>query len=323
MPHEEILKKYQNQYGIIMNINELTIELSRICSHQELIEIEKYILIHNNTIYAQLQRNIQSINSQPIKHIETIMEPKIMVPEQPIIKSSKTLDVTEYITKLRTAKNESELLNIIQSINDHHLLNAIYYKLWEYIIFYKREIQNYQTSIDDKNFCNTELNRLDDIVLTIMNYVQLLESTNASTIKTNKLVFLKDDDNCFLEDLRVFDQSEYHSVYSLLSSIIIGTFVRNRTFHTTRNPIYEIRSINNYRILYDRLYKDFYIILCLFKKNNSFVYKNTPEERYKLYMQHQKSLQEQIIYNNQQFINEQFQIQQNVLEALNSKIRRK
>lgn len=322
MPHEELLKKYQNQYGIIMNIKELTSELSRMCSYQELIEIEKYIFYHNNTIYAQLQRNIQGINDN-LQITGPIIEPKVVIQELPKPILLKKDDVTEYIIKLRTAKNENELLTIIQNITDHQLLNAIYYKLWEYIIFYKREIQDYQASTEDKNFCNTELNQLDDIVLTIMNYVQLLESTNASTIKTNKLIFLSDDENYFLEDLKRFDQSEYHSVYSLLSSIIIGTFIRNRTFHTSGNPIYEIRSINNYRILYDRLYKDFYIILYLFKKNNNFIYKNIPEERYKIYREQQKKWQEQLQSNDKYFINEQFQIQQNILETLNSKIRRK
>ncbi|MBQ9318499.1 MAG: hypothetical protein IJR82_02575 [Bacilli bacterium] len=324
MEIKELLTKYQNQYGMISNISELLSELSQYYSSSEILNIEMQILRHNNQVALQLQKQIAKIEEQQ-EYIPKI--PKIESPTQvTIVKSpgpKKETDVSPYLAILKKAENKNEILDTIRNLSNPNLLTTIYYKLWEEIIFYKKLLHD-SNSFEDTAFCNEELNNLNMIVLTVSNYIEMLKKGKNANISTNKIVFLSNNgSNCFLEDLEKIDHSEYPAFDSLLTSIINGTFNKLRTFYTTGNTIYEIRSVNKHRILCDRLGKDIYIILQGFRKNNDFVYEYTPSQRYNLYMKQKEYLKQLIDCNDEEFWKQQEQELKDVWKKLEHDARRK
>lgn len=324
MTIQEQLQKYQNQFGMIINISELLKELKQNYPSSEILEIQKQILNHNNKINATIQNQITKIEKQP-EFIPRIPKPESSI-SQNISKSPGPkieIDVSTYLNALRSAENQNEILEIVQNIVDTNLLNTIYYKLWEEIIFYKRILCD-TNEPEDIEFCNHELTNLNNIVLVVSNYIEILKKGKSYKLHTNKVIFLNDNgENCFLEDLDKIDHSEYPAFDSLLTSIINGTFNKLRTFYTSGNPIYEIRSVNKHRILCDRLGKNVYIVLLGFKKNNDFTYENTPEKRYLLYMEQREDLKQLIDSNNQTFWEQQEQELKKVWTKLEHDVRRK
>lgn len=321
MEVNELLKKYQNQQGMIVNISELLNELPKYYSSSEILNIKTQILSHNNQVTLQLQQQIAKIEEQPEYVVKT---PKIELPN-PITKvkspgPKREIDVSTYLTALKNAENRQEILNILQKIANNNVLTSIYYKLWEEIIFYKKVLREAQIS-EDIDYCNCELNNLNNIALIVLNYIEMGKK---SRLHTNKIIFLNNNGtNCFLEDLDEIDHSEYPAFDSLLTSIMNGTFNKLRPFYTAGNPIYEIRSVNAHRILCDRLGKDIYIILQGFRKNNASVYENTPDQRYHLYMKQREFLQQLIENNDDNFWKQQEQELKNVWEKLEHEARRK
>ena len=315
---EKIINNYINKYGIIIDINKMLNELKKYYSNEQLLIIEKEILIYNNNKYNELNNYINILNTN--KNNNSIFIPSIKIQDNNKSEiSGINIDVTNYLDNIIKSKDDIELLSIISKINNNNILTLIKCKLLEYITMYKSELLNNSLSVDDINFLNNEIDNIMDKLNYIINYEKLINNNTPNN--NNKLIFLSNNDNIlFLEDLKDIDPSEYHAFYSLISSIIIGTFIGNKSvFINKSQKIPEIRRVNGQRIIYDRISNNYYIILFAFDKNNNHIYKSRLVERYNLYNNIKEEIQLNLLNNNIEYINEQLDIQEKVLNLLNSK----
>ena len=316
-----IIEKYKNEFGIITDIDAIIDELDKLYSKEELSVILKEILIYNNKKYDEINKSlrqkkiIQSNTYFYSKKDSILKEEKDNKPNM----SGIDIDVSNYLDKIIKFNDDTDILNIINKISNKNILLVLKCRILEYITYYKKEIINNNSS-DEVEFCNNEINRLSNALNYIINFESIINPNNQLKPK-NKLLFLSDNNNIlFLKDLEDIDRSEYISFYSLLSSLVIGTFNGNKSVNMPNgNKIPELRRINGQRIIYDKICNDYYIVLFAFDKNNNFIYKSTLVERYNTYIKKKNDIQKLILCNDQQFLREQFDIQEKILSLLHSK----
>ena len=247
MDIKEIINKYVNEYGIITNIELLINDLKLNYSEQERIYILKEILIYNEKKYKEMNIQLIELDKSIKKPIVQIIPETISNNISNEIVTGLNIDVSKYITQIENANNEIDLITILNNINSDNIIEIIKCKLLELITLYKKELL---ISNEDSSYYIEQINDLNAKLDFIINYQKIIEP-NINEIENNKLIFLMDNfDSPVIDDIEKLDQSEYSSYYSMLTSIIIGTFVRQRSFFISKGfKIFEIRNINGNRVV--------------------------------------------------------------------------
>ena len=303
------IKKYINKYGIISNIDDIIMELSNDHSDKEIYTILKEIIIFNDKRYKGMVNDINSFNNAS-KQISHVLQEPILSDKKINVSTGMNYNIGDYMEQLELANDEKSLIILLNSITDDNIITYLKFKLLEYITMYKKEM-----IVDKENtdYYLSEINILNYKLDYIINYENVVNSDKVTD--NNKIIPL--DEQYYYDDLEEIDPSQYSSYYSMLSSIIIGTFVGRRSFFVTKGfNLYEIRRINGNRVVYDKIADNIYVIISLFDKNNGFTYDQKVKNRLHDYNERIKLLKEQIKDN--EFKDEQ---QSKILSLLNSKKR--
>lgn len=316
---EEIINKYTNEFGIITDINMLISELEKTYSKEEIMIIIKEIINYNNNKYKEINDFI-TLNKSIKRHdTPIILDKNIEVVKDKKDSSGIDVDVSKYLDKIIASNTDIEIITILNQIKSENIISVIKCKLLEYITMYKKEIMTNNLSIEELTYYKDEINKLNFQLNTIINYQKIV--TTNDVVATNKLIFLSDNGkNLFLEDLEKIDPSEYSAFYSMMCSIIIGTFVGQKSFFVSKGyKIGEIRNINGQRIVYDKITNGYYILISVFDKNNDFTYKQKVIKRMKLYGQLKERIKNAITNNEKDFLKSHIECQEKTLTLLKSK----
>ena len=303
------IKKYINKYGIISDVDDIITELSDNYSDKEICSILKEIIIFNDKRYKGMVNDINSFNNAS-KQISHVLQEPMIFDRKINVKTGINYDISNYMKQLEKANDENSLIILLNSITDDNIITFLKVKLLEYITMYKKEMI---VDKDNTDFYLSEISLLNYKLEYIINYENIVKSDKVS----DNNIIIPLDEQYYYDDLEEIDPSQYSSYYSMLSSIIIGTFVRRRSFFVCKGfNLYEIRSINGNRVVYDKISDNTYVIISLFDKNNGFTYDQKVRNRLHDYNERIKYLKEQIKDKN-------FQVEQQnkVLSLLSSKKR--
>lgn len=303
------IKKYVNEYGIISDVDDIITELSDNYSDKEICSILKEIIMHNDTRYKEMNHDIDAFYNTS-KQVTHVLQEEIEPDKKINVRTGINYNISKYMEQLEKANDENSLIILLNSITDDNVISLIKFKLLEYITMYKKEIL---IDKDNADYYLDEISKLNFKLDYIINYEKIVNNDKISD--NNNIIPL--EEQYFYDDLGEIDPSQYSSYYSMLSSIIIGTFVRRRSFFVSKGfNLYEIRSINGNRVVYDKISDNTYVIISLFDKNNGFTYDQKVRNRLHDYNERIKYLKEQIKDKN-------FQVEQQnkVLSLLSSKKR--
>lgn len=313
---ESVIKKYSDNNGIITNINDFILDLTtQYENFNEIAIILKEVFKYNQDRIKEVMKVFENESRK-----EFIKERSNKIIDEILVdKSGLDIDVSELLNKILSIKNNYDLYNTLNSISDTNILLCIKCKILEYITMYKNELLNININNEEKLYYQMEIDNLNNILDCIINY-EKSKSFKSVEITQNKLIFLTDKNKVlFYKDLESIDQSEYPAFQSLLSSIIIGTFVGNKCVNKNNFKIPEVRKPNGERIIYDKISNNYYIILYTFCKNNNFIYETELIKRYNLYQELKKKIQEKITNNDIEFLNDQLKIQSEIMKKLEFK----
>ena len=303
------IKKYANSYGIISNIDEFMDDLYNNCNNKEVLTILKEIILHNDSRYKEMNNDIDEFNKSQLQ-VSHVLQKEVLPDKKISVKTGINYNIGNYMDLLDKAVRENDLIILLNSITDDNIITFLKFKLLEYITMYKKEMI---TDKDNYDYYLSEISMLNYKLDYIINYEKIVKSDKI--IDNNIIIPL--DEQYFYDDLEKIDPSQYSSYNSMLSSIIIGTFVGRRSFFVSKGfNLYEVRNINGNRIVYDKISDNTYVIISLFDKNNDFTYVQKVINRLHDYNERIKHLKEQIQNNN-------FQVEQQnkVLSLLSSKKR--
>lgn len=322
---KQIISKYQNEFGIVTNINYLIKDLEKMYTKKQIIAILKEIIANNQRIYDTLEKELsKSFNDTKYQAQNSIVyEPTIPPISNQKDLSGISINVEKYLKNLNSTSTEEEIISILpqkSANNFDNILFAIKCQILEDIALYEQELLNNPTK-EEAEIYQVELQMLRYKLEVINNYHTKLDIEESAIADKNKLLFLHDNDtNLIIKDLNDIDPSEYQDFYSLLNSIIKGTFTGNKSvFLNKSNKIPEIRKVNGERIIFDHTLDNYYTILFIFNKNNTFIYRSRLVERVNLYNNQKEKIKQKIKDNEQGFLNDQQNSQEKILTLLQSK----
>lgn len=334
MDFNDIVKKYGNELGIIINIDRLIDEISNRYSKEELINLLKYIINYNNDIYNIIKTKNSEKNNSNIQNNQSIVFPNNLKSinscnnNSSIDNSGNNLDVSKYINFILENNNEQEIINILpllDNIDFDNILFSVKCKILEYIFLFKKELMNDDLNVSDKTYYQNQIDLLQFKLNIVKNYHTNIKQNGTITNKRNKLIFLNNNEKIlFFDDLKDINDNDYPVVYSLLNSIVYGTFTNPKYFNNNENlkGIFEVRDIKTgQRVMYNRIYQDYYVIIFVFSKDGyqNSIYRERLKNRADIFYNNEETIKTLLKENDSEFINYQSQLQKNILEILKQK----
>lgn len=330
MNFDDIIKKYGNELGIIANVDELINELKNSYPKDDLINLLKYIINYNNNIYNIIRRKIDSnININHSIILNDNLKTIIGNNDHYLIDNSKiNIDITKYINLILKSNNKQDIINVLPTSNNKNfdnILLSIKCKILEYIFLFKKELMNNNLNLNDKIYCQNQIDLLQFKLDIIENHHINNKQNYTITNEKNKLIFLNNNEKVtFFNDLKDINFHNYHIIFSLLNCIIDNTFANQKYFNNNEilKEIFEVRDIKmGPNVLFNRIYKNYYVIIFASSKCGlqTSIYQEQLKNRINLFYNSKENIKRLLIENNLEFLNYQNELQRNILEILQEK----
>ena len=295
---ENLINKYKDEYGYILNLEQLYKELlNNNMPINEIKIIINEIIENNNNIRLSLSNKNKNLskynkNKQIIEEnypLKLLKYYKNIIPKI-IIKNHINIDF--YIDYIEKHLDNDEFISILPKKLNCDGLEIIDNILIHYIKTIKEidiELVNIKDNEDIDFWCN-EKNKYLKIIRLIkeykdsFNYIEKIEEDN---FKNEVVYFLNNNDVPYIISDIKNDENSYESIYSLIESIENGTFKQIKTLTVESSyTVYEVRAFKQHtRIVFTQVGKNKYcIILALTNKKEAGTYEaNRIKERVKLY----------------------------------------
>lgn len=292
---EQIISKFCNASKFINDLEGLTKYLDNL-NFDERNKVLVEVFAYNSKMYSlileenkKLEKIIDRINiTKERKEIPTIEKEKIENNKRTDILKT---DVNAYVTRIKKCEKLEQLKDIIS--NDSSTNTIIILKLVEEIFDIKKMLYQDRHSIDKetKLYFNNEIEKLQIKV----EYLKQITNKNIKKEEEkkqedeNQMIFLKTNygNVCAYSDLKEIPVDYYDLFYILLESIRSGNF-KNLKVLAGDGPLVGLSEVklNNTRIVFDCIGKNYYVILAIFIK------KVDSDAAYRAYLMNRKDLYE-------------------------------
>lgn len=248
---EKIFSKYRDEYGYIINLEDLYKQLKRNnYDIKDIIQILNSIKVSNYNILKELiisNKNREKLakrkdNIEINNYIKKDKEKKYI---DKIKKERDHINILFYIEYINSKLENDEFLNILPKDNNKESLNIID----SILINYLKEIKFLEyiliTEKDDINFITNELIKYKYIFNKIMEYKKGLCIVLEDSFKNNLIYFMDNDIPYVFKEI-LNDIDNIKSILKLLKSIENGNFLNIKAF--TNNDkfkgLFEVRDLS-------------------------------------------------------------------------------